>query len=64
MLLTGLTVVEPPLIVYVDAPLGLIVNTSPEQIVPLLTLIVGVVLTEILVTAACVQLLTAVPTAV
>ena len=45
MLLVGDIVFEPLLYVYVTPPLGVIVNVLPEQIVPLFTVIVGVVFT-------------------
>jgi hypothetical protein len=42
LFVTGITVAVPLLNVYVDAPDGIIVNTWPEQTVPLLTASVGV----------------------
>lgn len=61
VLVVGLTVLEPPLIVYVPAPEGVMVNISPEQMVPLFTLMVGEVFTETDVAAEFVQLLVAKP---
>ena len=37
----GLTTADPPEYVYVEAPLGTMVNESPGQIVPVLTVNVG-----------------------
>ena len=49
MLLTGLTVKFPPLMLNTDIPaaLGVIITELPEQIVALLTEMIGVVFTVI-----------------
>jgi hypothetical protein len=41
VLVVGLTVAEPPVYTYVDAPVGVIVNVSPLQIEPEFTTTVG-----------------------
>jgi hypothetical protein len=50
----GLTTDKPPAIVYVLAPLGLMVKLPPEQMLPLFTLITGDVSTVTLLIAASV----------
>jgi hypothetical protein len=46
VLAVGDTVKLPPLMVYVPAPVGVIVNELPEQMVALFTASVGVVFTD------------------
>ena len=52
VVLPGDTVKLPPVIEYEFAPVGTKTNDEPLQMLPLLTAIVGVVFTEILLTAA------------
>ena len=53
-LLNGLTTAFPPCMVYVFAPLGLMVKFCPAQIAPEFTIIVGLVFTiKLLVATAC-----------
>jgi hypothetical protein len=51
----GDTVIEPPDTVYESAPEGTIVKVDPAQIVPLLTVTVGRLFTEIETTAVLLQ---------
>ena len=39
--MVGVTIVVPPDITYIDAPLGLMVKDCPSQIAPLFTFMVG-----------------------
>ena len=54
VLIAGFTTALPPCMVYVVAPFGLMVKLWPAQMVPLLTVIVGLGLTDkLLVAKAC-----------
>ena len=60
----GLTIAEPPVYTYVDAPDGIIVNEDPLQIEPEFTTTVGIVLTVTVETAVFEHPATLVPVTV